>query len=308
MIVNRYKVKSYTNNSDFTGENIKKIYKRIPMLSMLKLLVTTLLLSSALQASASNADIEKFLAKSFKGNPNIVSLDVKVKQRFEVKELKGWDAFIVGVDATVKAKKKNRKVKQRMIRFSNGKHMTQDFIDMKTGKSLKELITPPFKAEYYKKENLIYGNADAKHKVAIFSDPQCPFCKTFVPKAINTMKKQPEKFAVYYYHFPLPNLHPAAVELVKAAVAAELKGTKDVVLGLYKVDVSPNERDVKKILKAFNKTMGTEITPNDLKSKEVLEHIKSDDTLAEELMVGGTPTMFFDGKLDKTKQKYKTAK
>ncbi|MEA1893184.1 MAG: thioredoxin domain-containing protein [Campylobacterota bacterium] len=275
---------------------------------MLKLLVTALLLSSTLEAGSSNADIEKFLKKSFEGNPNIVSLDVKVKQKVLIKQIKGWEAFIVSVDATVKAKPKNRKVKQKMIWFSNGVLMTQDFIDMKSGKSLKDLIAPSFKKEYYKKENLISGDENSKHKVAIFSDPQCPFCKTFVPAAIETMKKQPKKFAVYYYHFPLPALHPAAVELVKAAVAAELKGEKDVVSKMYKVKVSPNERDVKKILKAFNKTMKTDITPEDLKSKEVLKHIKSDADIADALMVGGTPTMFFDGKIDKSKRKFEKVK
>ncbi len=274
------------------------------MLSMLKLLATTLLLSSLLNASTQE-EVEKFLEKSFKGNPNIVTLKVKVTQTFPIKQVQGWNAYVASVNATVKAKPKNRQVKQKMIWFSNGSIMTQDFIDMKTGKSLKELIAPEFKASYYKKENLIYGNADATHKVAIFSAPQCPFCKTFVPEAINTMKKQPKKYAIYYYHFPLPALHPAAVELVKAAVAAELQGKKDVVLKLYTVEVSPNERDVKKILKAFNKTMGTKITPADLKSKEVLKYIGSDANIADVLMVGGTPTMYFDGKVDKSKRKFK---
>ncbi len=278
------------------------------MLSMLKLLATTLLLSSLLQASASNAEVEKFLKKSFTGNPNLVSIKVKVEQKIPIKKLKGWDAFIVGVDAIVKAKPKNRKVRQKMIWFSNGEIMTQDFIDMKSGKSLKELVSPSFKAEYYKKENLIYGNANAKHKVAIFSDPLCPFCRSFVPKAIKTMRKQPEQFAIYYYHFPLGSLHPAAVELVKAAVAAELQGKKDVVLNLYKVEVDSREKNIKKILVAFNKTMNTNITPSDLKSSAVMKHINNDLKLADTLMVGGTPTIFFDGKIDKSKRKFEKVK
>ena len=278
------------------------------MLLMLKLLATSLLLSTLLEASASNADIEKFLKKSFGSNPNIVSLKVVVDQKIPVKKLKGWDAFIVKVDATVKAKPKNRSIKQKMIWFSNGSVITQELIDLKLGTSLKELVAPSFKAEYYKKENLIYGNANAEHKVAIFSDPLCPFCRSFVPASINTMKKQPKKFAIYYYHFPLPSLHPAAVELVKAAVAAELKGIKDVVLNLYKVEINSKEKDIKKILAAFNKEMKTNIKPADLKSAAVMKHIKHDLEVADALMVGGTPTMFFDGKLDKTKKKFEKVK
>ena len=122
------------------------------------------------------------------------------------------------------------------------------------------------------------------------------------------MRKQPKKFAIYYYHFPLPSIHPAAVELSLAAVAAELKGRKNVVLDMYKVEVNPREKDVKKILAAFNKTMKTDIKPADLKTPDVMKHYNSDMTIAEELMVGGTPTMFFDGKLDRTKRKYKEVK
>ena len=275
---------------------------------MLKLLATTLLLSSFLQASTSNKDVEKFLEKSFSGNPNIVKLNVKVDQKIPIEQVKGWNGYIVNVDATVKAPEGTRDVKQKMIWFSNGDTISPDLIDIKTGTSLKESVSPSFELKYYKKENLIYGNANAKHRVAIFSDPLCPFCRNFVPKAINTMKKDPNKFAVYYYHFPLPSLHPAAVELVKAAVAAELEGEKDVVLKLYTVEIDSKEKDVNKILAAFNKTMNTNIKPLDLKSKAVMNHINSDLKIANDLMVGGTPTMFFDDKLDKTKRKFEKAK
>ena len=71
---------------------------------MLKLLATALLLSSFLQASTSNKDVEKFLKKSFSGNPNIVKLNVKVKQKIPLEKVKGWNAYIVSVDATVKLK------------------------------------------------------------------------------------------------------------------------------------------------------------------------------------------------------------
>jgi protein-disulfide isomerase len=122
------------------------------------------------------------------------------------------------------------------------------------------------------------------------------------------MKKEPKKFAVYYYHFPLARLHPAAVVLVQAATAAELKGVKDVVLKLYKVEVNEKETDAVKILAAFNKAVGSNITPEDLKNPAVQKHIAFDQEVAASLMVGGTPTLYFDDKVDNTKKKYKSAK
>ncbi len=271
---------------------------------MLKLLTITLLTSS-LFGAAKNANIENFLYKNFKNNKDIKSIDIKVISKSSIEKMPSWDAFIVDINAILKD---NRKVNQKMIWFSNGIVITQELVNLKTGLSLKEEVSPKFKPEFYKKANLVYGDADAKHKVAIFSDPLCPFCRTFVPEAIRYMKKRPDTFAIYYYHFPLPSLHPAAVELTKAAIAAEIAGYKDVVLNLYKVKVDAKERDVSKILKLFNKTMGTNIKPSDLQDPRVVFHYNSDQKIAEYLMVQGTPTMFFDSKKDKSKKKYKEIK
>jgi protein-disulfide isomerase len=272
---------------------------------MLKLSATALLLSSVLSANGSDAKVVDFLKKSFKQNPNIVKLNVVVADKTSLQALKGWDAYIVKVDATIKAQGQERAVAQKMIWFSNGEIITQDLVDMKTGESLKESVTPSFKESFYDKANLIYGNANAKHKVAIFSDPLCPFCRTFVPKAIEDMKKDPKKFAIYYYHFPLVSLHPAAVGLTKAAIAAEMQGRKNVVLDLYKVEIDAKETNIEKILEAFNKTLGTKITPADVANPEVEKHFNFALTVAEEMMVQGTPSMFFDGKADKSKTMYK---
>lgn len=273
------------------------------MLSMLKSLVIALLLSSSLQAGVTDKSIEEFLKKSFSANKGIKSLEIKVVSKIDIKEMKGWKAIVVDVFAILK--KDGRNVKQKMIWFSNGKVITQDLIDLETGESLKGLVSPKFEKKYYKKSNLIYGNANAKHKVVIFSDPLCPFCRNYVPEAINYMKKQPNKYAVYYFHFPLPSLHPAAVELVKAAYVAEAQGRKDVVLNLYKVKLAdPRERNVSKILKAFNKTFATNISASDIKKDYVLKHYADDMKVADALMVQGTPTVFFDGEVDKSKKKY----
>lgn len=273
---------------------------------MLKLLAITLTLSSLLRADASSAAVEKFLKDTFSANPNIKSINIKVTSVTEVKGYEDWNAYYVELDAMLK--KEKRQVVQKMVWFSDGKVVTKELFDLDSGKNMSDLVSLPFKNEYYKKENLIYGNPNAKHKVVIFSDPLCPFCRTFVPEAVEYMRKEPNKFAIYYYHFPLDSLHPAAVELVKAAIALELKGRKDVVLDLYKVNVDPKEKNNEVILKEFNKVMKSDIKMFELMSKEVSEHFKNDLEVADALMVNGTPTMFFNGNIDKTKSKYKEAK
>ena len=274
---------------------------------MLKLLSIVLLTSSFVYAQTTSEKVEEFLSDQFGDNPKITKIDVKVVDVVKIPKPKGFDAYIIKVNATVKEGNRSRNVKQRMIWFSDGTVITKELTDLSSGESMVDYVKPDFKAGYYNEANLIYGDANATHRVVFFSDPLCPFCRGFVPKAIQEMKKQPKKFAIYYYHFPLDRIHPASPTLVKAAVAAELEGVKDAVLKLYKVKINPRERDVKKILKAFNKAMGTNITPKDIKIKEVLDHVNKDMDIAEVLMVGGTPTVYFDDKIDNTKKKYKKA-
>jgi len=276
------------------------------MLSMSKLLLSTLLLSSLLYAKTSTEQVEDYLEETISKNPNIEDLNVGVVDTIKVKQLDGWNAYVVEVEATIK--KNKQKVKQKMIWFSNGKLITKELTVMNGSENLSSLVKPKFKEAYYKDENLLYGNKNAKHKVAIFSDPLCPFCRTFVPGAIRDMKKEPNKFAIYYFNFPLPAIHPASVELVKAEIAAELQGHKDVLLKLYNVKIDPREKDIDKILTAFNKATGLHITSKDTKSKKVTDRFNEDLKIADNVMVQGTPTVFLDGKIDKAKNTYKKVK
>ncbi|MFK5937500.1 MAG: DsbA family protein [Sulfurimonas sp.] len=274
---------------------------------MLRLLATTLLLSSFVYADTASEKVEDFLSDKFEENPKLDSVNVDIDDVVPLKDLKGWSAYIVNIQAKIKNKPKSV-IKQKMIWFSNGEVITKELSNMHSGQSYTEMVKPKFKDIYYKKENLIYGNANAKHKVAIFSDPLCPFCKSYVPAAIKEMKKYPQKFAIYYYHFPLDRLHPASVPLVKAAAAAELKGKKDVILKLYTIKVNAHEKDIKKILAAFNKAVGANITVKDLQSPAVLKHVNSDLDIANNVMIAGTPSVFLDGKNDRSKNKYKKVK
>ncbi len=277
-------------------------------MSLMSKLSATILISASVFA-ATNSEVESFLSKTISKNPAVTSLKVKVLERTPIKTMKGWDAFVVSLDAKVKQGNAERPIKQRIIYFANDRVITSELTDLKTGKSLKDSVAPKFKASYYRKSNLIYGNENAEHKVAIFSDPLCPFCRGYVPKALEYMKKYPDTFAVYYYHFPLERLHPASPTLVRAAVAAELQGRKNVMLDLYKVPTSiTRETDEKKILDAFNKAVNTNLKVSDLHTPMVDAQIDADRDVIDTMMIGGTPTVYFDGVKDSGKQRYKQVK
>lgn len=277
-------------------------------MSLMSKLSAAILLSSLSLFGATNAEVTSFLQKQIGGNKNVSNLKITVSSRAAVKDLKGWDSVIVNLTARVKQGKTERDIEQQMIYFVHGDYITKELNNVKTGRALSTTVSPKFKAEFYTKENLVYGNVNAKHKVAIFSDPLCPFCRKFVPESINYMKKYPNDFAVYYYHFPLPALHPAAIALTKAAIAAEHKGLKGKVLDMYKVEINARETDEKKIVAAFNKTVGTSLTVADIHTPAVEKQFKHDKTIASKVMVQGTPTMFFDGVKDASKNKFREVK
>ncbi|MFX4251530.1 DsbA family protein [Aliarcobacter butzleri] len=268
-----------------------------------KILSLSVILSASLFANDSTVvDFEK---KRVAQNPNVKVKDVKVNTKKDL-PLAGWNGYILDVEAIVQ--EKSLKVKD--ILFSNGDYIALDLIDAKTGKSLKDLVTPNLTSNYYDKTKLITGNHNAKDKIVVFSDPLCPFCMEYIPEVINYVNKNSDSIALYYYAFPLVQIHPASEALSKIIEVAKNKGVKDIELKAYKTDwetyFSPKENDEKKILEAFNKELKTNIKLEEIASKDINEKLSKDMSMGEEVMVTGTPTIFVNGVKDTTRELYKT--
>ncbi|WP_323668860.1 DsbA family protein [Aliarcobacter butzleri] len=268
-----------------------------------KILSLSVILSVSLFANDSTVvDFEK---KRVAQNPNVKVKDVKVNTKKDL-PLAGWNGYILDVEAIVQ--EKSLKVKD--ILFSNGDYIALDLIDAKTGKSLKDLVTPNLTSNYYDKTKLIAGNHNAKDKIVVFSDPLCPFCMEYIPEVINYVNKNSDSIALYYYAFPLVQIHPASEALSKIIEVAKNKSVKDIELKAYKTDwetyFSPKENDEKKILEAFNKELKTNIKLEEIASKDINEKLSKDMSMGEEVMVTGTPTIFVNGVKDTTRELYKT--
>ena len=276
-------------------------------MSLMPKLSTILLLSASL-FGATDAEVVSFLKKGIGGNPNISNLQIDVNDKKNLTSLNGWQAYFVTIEADVKQGNEVRHINQNGTYFVNGNIIAPELVNLKTGERYNDIVAPDFKNAFYTAANRNSGEVNATHKVAIFSDPLCPFCRRYVPEALSYMEKYPKTFAVYYYHLPLAGLHPAAVTLTKAAIAAEQNGTKDAVLKLYKVDVTPTEKDEKELRSAFNKTFGTKIDSDDIRRPSVVKQFDFDQKVAQSMMVAGTPTVFFNGQKDSSKNKYKDVK
>jgi len=273
------------------------------MLSMLKLLSTLILLTSVLNADIDENKILKFEKARLSKNPNITIESVNIAMKKELDQ-KGWYGIVFDVVAQLDAKT----VKAKDILFTNGQTATPELYNIKTGKSYKDYMKPKLTEKYYDDEHLIAGNKDAKHKIVLFSDPLCPHCIEYSPELIKDVKKNPKQFALYYYHFPLLGLHPDSDVITKAMHVASQMGIKDVVYKTYTGNfydyLTEHKNSDKKVLEVFNKIMKTNITLDQINSKDVKKSIEHDIFMGEEAMVQGTPTVFFDGVYDKSRYKY----
>lgn len=259
--------------------------------------------ATTLYAKAIDSDIIAFEKKRFENNKQIELKKVELYFKQELAQ-KDWYAYILDIDANYQGKP----VKFKDIVFSNGLVVAPELIDLKSGNSLKDGIVPTLDEKYYNKANLILGNANAKDKIVVFSDPLCPFCMDYIPDVIKHVKNNEKNVALYYYHFPLLRLHPASKALTKLMDVAYEQGVKEIILKTYTANwdnyFTEQENDEQKILEAFNKEFGLNITLAQIQEKRIEDKILHDISLGEDAMVQGTPTIFVNGKYDKTKTKF----
>lgn len=272
---------------------------------MIKTLLLFTILCVSLFASTIESKIAKFEKDRFSKNERIkiqtISINIKKSMPRE-----GWYGYIVDIKASMAGKI----VKAKDIVFSDGEIISTELYDLDSLKSYKELMLPKLTSKYYDESKLIAGTHKAQDRIVVFSDPLCPFCMDLIPDVIKHVKKHKEKIALYYYHFPLIRIHPASLFLTKLIEHGKTKGIRDIEEKVYTKDwdkyFDPKEKDEKKIIKAFNEEFFTDFTQKDINTNEIKENIKKDMKMGEDLMVNGTPTIFINGYLDKTKLKYET--
>jgi len=272
-------------------------------MKIVSLSMASLVVASSLFATV---DIDKkvfaFEKQRFLANQGITISEVKI---FKKKKLSvdGWYGYVLRIKANVPGR---GVVSGEDTLFSNGKVVAPELLSMKDGTSFKSVLEAKVTNSYYKKENLIAGNPDAKNRVVIFSDPLCPACVATLPSVIKKVTDNPKEIALYYYHFPLLQLHPAADTVSKAMVVLRKKGIKDVEMKIYTTNFSQyfssKEKDPAKILAGVNKVFGTKITLKEINAIDVGNEVKGDVIMGKQVRIQGTPTIFVNGTNDKTRR------
>jgi protein-disulfide isomerase len=150
------------------------------------------------------------------------------------------------------------------------------------------------------------GNKNAKHKIVVFSAPQCPFCQTIVPQLYKAAVDNPDTFALYYYHFPLLRIHPVSDIISRAMITEQVKGNFEKVIEMYTFKIDPREVNATKVLTKLNKEYNLKITEAQLNTEEVSKELKFDQEISTKSMISGTPTVYIDGIWDPSRKKYRT--
>lgn len=275
----------------FTGKKVSTLFA-----------ISTLLGTALFANDNLVLDYEK---KRVSQNPNVKVKDIKINTKKEL-ALAGWTGYILDIDAVVQGKE----IKAKDFLFTNGTHIAPELIDMKTMQSLKDSLFPNLTEKYYNKSNFIAGNEKAKNKIVLFSDPLCPFCMDYIPTVIAEVNKNKENIALYYYAFPLTQIHPASLPLSKIIEVAHNKGVADIITKAYTADWSKyfdeKDTDEAKILEAFNKEFGTNIKIEELNKKELNDKIAKDISMGDDVMVSGTPTIYVNGVKESPKFNFDT--
>ncbi len=269
---------------------------------MSKLLTSTLIATVAISAAA-QPDTEtllKYVKKNVVKNPQVKVKSIEVIEKRKHKDLPGWDILLTSMDLEYQKKDIHA---PEMIFIKDGM-ATGHLFNLKTGRDYRNEIKPTVPASMYDDAHLLFGNKDAKHKVLIFSDPQCPFCQEIVPEIFKAARENPTKLVVYYYHLPLLRIHPVSDVLTRVMHVAQHEGKADMVEKIYSLKIDAGETDVTKILAAVKKHANYVVTPAQIDTKEVKDAIKADADAAGRMMVSGTPTIYLDGQWDKMRNGY----
>ncbi|MGB5918512.1 DsbA family protein [Arcobacter sp.] len=272
-----------------------------------KLICIFSIMTISLSAANFDNDVISFEKKRLSNNARVEIKDIQISMKKQMPEpMTNWYGFII----QIKAKVKDKEINAKDIIFSNGEIVAPELINLKTGASYKDLLQPKLDASYYQEDHLIAGNAKAKDKIVVFSDPLCPFCIEILPGLIEHVKDNKDEIALYYYNFPLLRVHPASATIVKAIDVAKQMGIKDVEKKVYTTNWEKyfpvDSKDEDKILSAFNKEFKTNITKEQINSTEVMARVLDDVKMGDDVMVKGTPTIFVNGEKDDSKLKYET--
>jgi len=274
---------------------------------MSKLLSLAVVTTLTISAGTDTDDVKSYVENHMIKNAQVKVTDVDIISSKVLDEPKGWEVYFLNIHANVKKSPTVfDKVTVPETLFVKDGYVVPTLINLETGEDLKTVLKPELTKNAYSEKHLLAGNKDAKHKLVVFSDPMCPFCRTKIPEIYKAVKENPDTFALYYYHFPLLRIHPVSDIITRAMLVVEHRDLgSDKIMQLYKLKVDAREVDATKVLGEIKKQFNIDISEKEINAEAISEEIIYDRNMATKSMVSGTPTVYLDGKWDPSRNKYK---
>lgn len=292
-------------------------------------IVIAIFLGSGLYAgekynSASDIRITDVQKKILKRNKNYSLDKISIKKK---KNIGGaWNMYVF--DLSVVKNDSKQKFSTPMIVFTDGQYQTNSLMNIDTFQRYEiselELLKESMRTKeqksrdlweqsfilpkkYYNKEHLIVGDINAKNKILVLSDPLCVACIARVPNLIKSVKNSKDT-ALFYYDFPLVNMHPTSLTIVSAMHLARIDGIKDVEIKIYKANFTKlynvySSKDNAAALKYFNSVMGTKYSMKEISRDKIVDYVEEDMKLGVVVKLKETPTILVNGSLYNVQQK-----
>jgi protein-disulfide isomerase len=141
----------------------------------------------------------------------------------------------------------------------------------------------------------VKGPENAPITIVEFADFECPHCGEVAPMLDKLVESHKNDIRMVFKFYPLPS-HPHAEIAARAAVAAMNQGKFwEMHHALF-----TNQRHLEQTdLDSYAKELGMEVSRfhADIQASATADRIAKDKKLGEDLQIGGTPTIFINGRL-----------
>ena len=152
-----------------------------------------------------------------------------------------------------------------------------------------------------------YGNPQAKLKLVVFSDFQCPFCKKAAFSLHTLLPSFKDDLYVTFKHFPLDSscnpivprpMHLYACSLARLGTCASEKGKFWDYHDIVFMDLEDGELEGgwDKLRKKLSSIFTSEEIDVCLKKESSLEQVREDIQIGLDLGISGTPALFVNGR------------
>jgi protein-disulfide isomerase len=141
----------------------------------------------------------------------------------------------------------------------------------------------------------VLGNPEAPVTLVEYGDYECPYCGAAAPVLRRVVEESEGQVRLVFRNFPLPSVHPFALT---AALAAEAAGAQGAFWPMHELIFRRQHRLDDAALRAYAEELGLDgsLVVGE-PAQAFADKVEADFEAGLDAGVGGTPTVFIDGRL-----------